>query len=314
MLIDIGFAVKITSPIFAIVLLGVYLKKIQWINDDFAATGSKIVFNLALPSLLFVNLVKTDFSQKLPLPFLLYAGAAVTLVFLFLHFGAYYWLKDKEDRGAFAQGAFRSNMGIIGLAYCLNAYSDTVLALALIYLAFMTVLYNILSTLTLTQHSGKSSKSSLAGLLKDIIKNPLIVAILLAMNFSFFDIHVPSVILDTGDYFARMSLPLALLCIGATIRFNEFRSSGALYWATFVKLLAMPAGITAAAVLFGFKGPQLGVLYLMCAAPTAAPSYPMVRVLGGNHHLAAAIIAATTLGSIFTTTLGIAILLALGLF
>ena len=63
----------------------------------------------------------------------------------------------------------------------------------------------------------------------------------------------------------------------------------------------------------GFRGQELGVLFLMSASPTAAASYPMVQAMGLNYHLAAAIIAATSLGSIISSTLGIFLLRTLGL-
>ncbi|MFO7577798.1 MAG: hypothetical protein R6W66_08740, partial [Pelovirga sp.] len=70
---------------------------------------------------------------------------------------------------------------------------------------------------------------------------------------------------------------------------------------------------TAGGILFGLRGQELGVLYLMSASPTAAASYPMTMAMGGNYHLAAAIIAMTTLGSLFFTTLGVFVLRSFGL-
>ena len=55
MIESLGFAVEVTLPISLIILLGIVLKKRNWINDDFVDLGSKLVFNLTLPCLLFVN-------------------------------------------------------------------------------------------------------------------------------------------------------------------------------------------------------------------------------------------------------------------
>jgi malonate transporter len=49
-------------------------------------------------------------------------------------------------------------------------------------------------------------------------------------------------------------------------------------------------------------------LYMMMAAPTAAAAYPMVRSIGGDHHLTAAIIAGSTLCSMLTSTAGLFLL------
>ena len=90
------------------------------------------------------------------------------------------------------------------------------------------------------------------------------------MLISYSGIPVSEILLDTGDYFARMTLPLALLCAGASIRLQEFQASRPLYWATSGKLLFLPLLITLGGIVIGLRGESLGVLYLMSASPTAA--------------------------------------------
>ena len=218
------------------------------------------------------------------------------------------------DRGVFVQGAFRSNMGIIGLAYCLSAFGETVITVASIYLAVMTTLFNILAVITLTRHQEQKAEQHISMfIVMGIIKNPLILAIAAGAAVNLSGLSFPTILLETGNYFAKMTLPLALLCAGASIRLREFQSSQPLYWATAGKLFVVPLIITAGGVIVGLRGESLGVLFLMCASPTAAASYPMAQALKGNHHLAAAIIAATSLGSIISSTLGIFILRVWGL-
>lgn len=62
----------------------------------------------------------------------------------------------------------------------------------------------------------------------------------------------------------------------------------------------------------GVSCATLGVIFLFSATPTAAGSYVMTRAMGGNATLAANIIAITTVGSFFTTALGIYFLRSLG--
>ena len=70
--------------------------------------------------------------------------------------------------------------------------------------------------------------------------------------------------------------------------------------------------MTLGAWAFGFRGAALGVIFLFSCTPTAAGSYVMTRAMGGNATLAANIIAVTTLGSFFTTALGLYLLRTLG--
>lgn len=309
MLADLIFAVTITTPIFCILGLGILFKRIGWISDEFARLGSNLVFKVTLPCLLFVKLVETDFRHDLPITLVIFAIVATVVAFLVLDRLLSSRFTAVTDRGVFVQGAFRSNMGIIGLAFCLSAFGEGVVATASIYLAVMTTLFNILAVITLTRHQDNSSqRGEVFTVLLGIVKNPLILAITAGVVISLVGFQVPKILLETGGYFARMTLPLALLCAGASIRLHEFQTSPPLYWAVAGKLLFVPLLITGGGILLGLRGEELGVLYLMCASPTAAASYPMTQALGGNHHLAAAIIAATSLGSLFFTTLGIFLL------
>ncbi len=310
---DFYFALTITAPIFTILGLGIFFKRIGLINDEFARVGADLVFKVTLPCLLFVKLVETDFRHQLPYLLIGYAIVATIVVFVVLDRLMTRWIASSVDRGVFVQGAFRGNMGIIGLAFCFSAFGNEVVAVASIYLAALTTLFNILSVMTLTRHNRTAGPSGNVQVFLEIGKNPLIIAIVIGVLVSLSRIPVPELLLTTGEYFARMTLPLALLCAGASIRLLEFKGDRALYWASVGKLLFVPLAITVGGVLIGLRGQELGVLYLMSSSPTAAASYPMALALGGNHHLAAAIIAMTTLGAVFFITLGVFVLRSLGL-
>ncbi|HKI51838.1 MAG TPA: AEC family transporter [Geothermobacteraceae bacterium] len=216
--------------------------------------------------------------------------------------------------GVFVQGAYRSNMGIIGLAFCLSAFGESIVTIASVYLAIMTTLFNVLAVMTLTRHQKPSIATlNLRRMLREIVRNPLILAIGVGVLISLSGMPVSEILLRTGGYFAQMTLPLALLCAGASIRLREFQTSPALYGAVLGKLVVVPLFLTLGGIACGLRGENLAVLYLMSASPTAAASYPMAQAMKANHHLAAAIIAATSLGSLFSTTLGIFLLRAYGL-
>jgi predicted permease len=83
-------------------------------------------------------------------------------------------------------------------------------------------------------------------------------------------------------------------------------------FATTFKLILIPYSSIIIGHFLGFSGIELGVMYLMMAAPTAAASYMMVRAMGGNANLAASIIAFSTVISLFTTSAGLVGMKALG--
>ncbi len=308
----LAFSFSITGPIFVVLGLGALLARHRVINDNFIDIGSRLVFNITLPSLLFISISQTSLEQAAN-PALIAVGLVGTLAaWLLLELLAARTIADPRERGIVVQGGFRSNMGIIGLAYCVNAYGDAGLVAASLYLALVTLLFNVLSVVTLSRSLNHSA--GLGGTLRGIIRNPLIIGILLALPFAWSGVELPALVIRTGEYFAHMTLPLALLCTGASLNFQALRHDlkAALVASTF-KLLLVPLMLILAGVALGFRGVDLGVLALMSTAPTAAASYVMVRAMGGNAPLAANIIVITTLGSLLTTSLAVTLLRGMGL-
>jgi len=302
------FSLQITLPIAIVVILGVLFKHIGWINESFNQSASKLVFNVALPALLFVNIVNAEADTNLDWMIIVY-GAVFTLAsFLILSVLSHWVTSIREERGVFVQGAFRGNMGIVGLAFCYSAFGLEGATLASVYLAVLSLVYNILAVVTLNRWAIHTKGSNvILSSVTSLVKNPLIISIVIASLWRVSMVPIPGFIIDSGNYLAQMTLPLALLSIGASLSWSGFLSAGKVTgYATVLKLIVLPYSAAGLAYLIGFRDIELGVLYLMMATPTAAASYMMVRAMGGNASLAASIIAVTTVCSLLTTSLGLA--------
>jgi predicted permease len=285
------------------------------INDAFVTGASKLSFQIALPALLFSSIIQTDLDPGRNLSLVLYGVCATAVIYLTMELIVPYLVPSRADRGVVVQGSFRSNMGIIGLAYCVNAFGDASFDTAAIYLAIVTIFYNIFSVFTLNrwQLSENNTQLMLKNVALGILKNPIVLSIFAAIGINLFQVQLPKAIVTSASYLSQMALPLALLCAGASLSFKVRGDLTPAIVASVLRLLVFPLLFTVVACLFGFKGMDLGILFLMSSAPTAAASYTMVRAMNGNSTLAANIIALTTLFSFFTTAVGIAILKGLEL-
>jgi predicted permease len=126
---------------------------------------------------------------------------------------------------------------------------------------------------------------------------------------AYWQIGLPNWFETSAKYLAQMTLPLALICIGGTLSLAALRKSGKMALSSsLVKMIGLPLLATLGAWLWGFRGAELGILFLYFGSPTAAASYVMARAADGNHELAAAIIVITTLMAAITTNLGIFVL------
>lgn len=297
----------ITAPVFAMLFLGVLLRRVGWIDPAFIQTASALVFNATMPAMLFLGIYHSDLHSAARPAVLLYFCLA-TLVGFLLAWGWSIWRVPRADRGVYTQGAFRGNNGIIGLALATNLYGDHGLALGSVLAALVILCYNTLSSVVLAIYS-PSMKSDPWSILKSVLRNPLILGVLAALPFSWLGIALPAWLLTSADYFAQMTLPLALICIGGTLSLASLRESGGIALsASLMKMVWLPLICTVGAWLYGFRGAELGVLFLYFASPTAAASFVMARAANGNHELAASIIVITTLAAAVTTNIGIFLL------
>lgn len=298
---------NVTAPVFAMLFLGYGLKRIDWINDNFIKTASALVFNVCMPSLLFLGIYHADLHAALKPGLLVYFVVATVGSFAIA-----WWIATKccpeVDRGVFTQGAFRGNNGVIGLALAGSMYGDYGISLGSILAGLVIVLYNSLSAVVLAIYS-PNIKSDPLSIGKSILLNPLIISVVVAVPFAWLRVPIPNWILTSADYVAQMSLPLALICIGGTLSLAALRSSGSVALnASAVKMILLPIICTLGAWLLGFRGAELGILFLYIGAPSASVGYVMARASGGNYSLAAAIIVITTLAAAITTNIGIFLL------
>ncbi|MBE0591171.1 MAG: AEC family transporter [Gemmatimonadales bacterium] len=309
---SLAFSLSVTGPIFVVLVLGIWFRRIELIGDVFIRDGSRLVFNVALPMLLFLSVARTDIRQAANGSLVVFAIVATIVVYIALEWAAKRWIRPARDRGVVVQGAFRSNLGIVGLAYCANTYGEAGIVAASVHIAILTILFNILGVITLRRslHGGQGVMPMLRG----VVTNPLIIGIVLALPMAPLGIELPQVAAQSAQYFANLTLPLALLCTGASLDFaalkGELRNTAV---ATVGRLVVVPAVITIAAALLGYRGMDLGILMLLFASPAAAASYIMVRAMGGNAALAANIIATTTFGSVVATSIAITLMRGLGL-
>ncbi len=309
---DLGFATSITGPIFLLVFFGYCLKRFGVIDDSFIKSASQLVFKFGLPIVLFQGVYDADFQQAFNPALVAYCLFGTLLFFVVLSYLAPVVVENQRDFGVFIQAGFRGNLGIVGLAFALEVFGAAVLGVVSVLMASLTVLYNCLSVYTLNKSLQNNAKV-LSKTLLGFVKNPLIIGIFLGFACNFFQVPIHHVFERSGDYIGRISLPLALICIGGALTFKGLSSSSmVLLSSVALKLVAMPLLLTLGAYWLGFSTKEVVIVFLMMATPTAVSSFTMVEAMHGNSALAARIIGFSTFFSMFSVTLGLLVLSHMG--
>jgi predicted permease len=310
---NIIFTANIVAPVFLIIAVGYFARRLKIINDVFVDVTSKFVFQVTLPVFIFLEISELDLSQVFNVDQILFITLSTIITYLIIWVGTIPFIKNPEDKSAFIQGAFRGNYAIVGLALIFNLFGDVALGKATLILAFLLPVYNVLAVIVLTvpKHQGKINFNTI---FVEIIFNPLILAVIFALPFSYFKIKLPEAFLSTGSYIADLALPLALVGIGSSLNMKNLKRASTLaFSASIIKIVFLPIVLTILAYFLGYRNDEIGIMFIVFACPTAIASFVMADVMGANSKLAGNIIMITTLGSVFTIAIGILLLKSFGL-
>jgi len=314
MIDNIIFTGNVVAPVFLLVALGYFVKRIGVINENFVEVTSRFVYSVSLPALVFINIVEIDLSEAIDFNQIIYIYSATLVSFFLIWLISIPFIKDGKNLSVFVQGAYRSNFAIVGFAIVSKLFGNFALGKAALVLAFILPLYNILAVIILTVPLRKERKLNLKSTLFEIVLNPLIIAVVIGLVFSYFKIVIPSLINSTIGFLSELALPLALVGIGGSLNLQNIKkASGLAFTSSAIKVILVPVILTLGAYYFGFRELDLGIMFVLFASPTAIVSFIMAEAMGANSKLAGNIVLISTVASVFTIAVGIVILRELSL-
>ena len=303
--LHLSTAFNITAPLVVIACLGMACRVTGLVDQRFVLMASKLVFTLSLPCLLFMLVLGADWSDTRSYTLIGYSLANTLLITALALLASRMMVNNPQDRGIFVQGVFRSNMGVVSLALIGSAYGTEGLSLAAVPITLNTLLYNIIAVVILRDNDEKGRSARREALL-GVLRNPLILAIAAGLVAVMHDLQLPKTLKHSGELLSQLALPLALLCVGASLQLNKLTQPDKVAtWASIGKLIVAPAiAVPIAYFVFGFQGMPLGILFFMTASPAATAGFAMVVAVGGNAQLSAQMIALTTVASVLTLGIG----------
>lgn len=301
-------------PVFLMMVLGFFLRRIGLIDDGFASKLNKLVFNITLPVLLFHQLGTTDFVHAWDSRFVLFCFV-VTAVTIALVWFLSSWIKSLPERGEFVQAAYRSSAAILGIAYMQNMYGNA--SMAPLMIIGSVPLYNILAVIVLTLTAETVEPANKDQLFRktfvSILKNPIILGVVFGLLWSLSGLSFPHIMDKTLVDIGSVSTPLGLLAMGASVDLTKV--SGAMkdsLIAVFIKLFGCCILFLPLAVWMGFRGAQLVAILIMLGSPTTVSSYIMARNMGHEGVLTSNSVILATIFSSFSLTMWIWLLRSMG--
>lgn len=328
-------ALEAVLPLVLLILLGCLLRAKGFLTDDFLSVGSKVVFRLCLPVMLFVSVYSIENLSQVRWDLCLYCVGALVLIFLLGIVTAIVTTPVVERRGVLVQCIFRSNFAIVGMPLAATLGGEESAAVAAILVAVMAPLFNVLAVLALAMFR-KDEEGRVNGkeIVWDVVRNPLIIGVaagLLALlvrqwQIGQFGAVVFSLERDLAAVYdalrdlKSMTTPLALIVLGGQFRFSAVRG-------LFKEILTGTVWRTVLAPIIGVGGAILlsrwGVLHCGAAeypalialfgSPVAVSSAIMAREMRNDEQLATQLLVWTSVVSIVTIFAAVCLMMSVGL-
>lgn len=333
------FALNAVLPIIILMVLGYILKKINFVDDNFIKISNKLVFKVALPISLFINVYDINDLSSINWSVVLYTVIIVVAVFIIANIISILMIKNNQQKGVIIQAFVRSNYAIVGTPLILFMVGDNQIATGVgaLLMLFVIPLTNILATIGLMIYYKEENqeKVTFKDILLNTIKNPIIIGILTGFVFLIFrEFIIPktsdnlpvftiknnlSFIYSALKQLAGITTPLALIVLGANFEFGEIKSMfkaitvGTLGRVLFVPLLGLGLALLLMKKgLINFGVNEFPALIAFFSAPAAVTSVSLAIEMKGDGRLAAQIVVWTTILSAVTIFLSIFIIKSMG--
>lgn len=270
----------LATPLFLLVLVGYGLMRFGKWPAEVADALTRFVFTVAMPALLF-NLM-SDFSKLPPVDARLliafFGGCLVTFVIGRLIAWKCFSL-DGVGQSVFALGGIFSNNVLLGIPLAKLTLGDDSLPAAALVIAFNAL--TLWTMVTISVEWARHGAFSLKGFGKttlNVLKNPLVSAILLGVAYGMTGLPLPYLVKEPLNLISAATMPLALVALGMGLAQYGIRQGWQISAGiTVVKLLVQPLTVWGIAVLIGLPTLETRTVVLLASISTGINVYLMSK-------------------------------------
>ncbi len=285
------------APIFIVIIVGLVAKRLSFLDENTIKVNNALVFYLFLPSLLILKIANSDIKSMFDHNMIIVLYLSVFTVFIISVLLAKLLKIGKKQRGAIYISSFRGNFAYMGLPVAYYMFGNKGIVISSMLIAFIVPFVNILSIASLSA----SKQTDYKKIVFDSFFTPIVVASVLGVLFSVYSIQIPSLIERALQILSKPALTLALIGIGASLKFKEMtKRHKEIVLSSILKLLILPFIGVMLLRFLPIENTQAKVLLIMLAAPPATLNYIMACQMGADEALTSANICIATIFSFFS--------------
>lgn len=283
-----------------LILIGFAFTKKGLITKAGTKDISAILLTIVTPCVL-IKAYQIDYSSEIVRELLMsfVLSILIHIVFIVLSYILCRYEKNSEKRISIIFTCAYSNCGFMGIPLLAATLGDKGVLLGSAYLATFNVL--------VWTHGYCMYGRSIKYLsLKNLIKNPGVIGVCLALVLFFTRIRIQGPLKDIVGYCASLNTPLAMFLLGTYLARNNFKKAVAesgIYIVTIIKLIVFPLIAVFLFCLIGTDSFLATTLVLSAACPAAAISPIFAEKFDMDTGYPSQIVSVTTLISILTIPL-----------
>ena len=211
---------EIIVPVFGIVGIGYGAARLGLFRQEATKGLSAFVFDFAIPAMLFRAMATTALPAQIEWGYLIsYFGGGYgawvigTLVSLYL-----FRRPGAEPAIAGMTGGF-SNTVLLGVPLILTTFGERATLPLFLVIAFHS--WQLLSVVTIQAEVGVGARDEMrrlpANVLKGLVRNPIIIALLAGVAFNLSGLTLPHVVDTLTETLGRAAMPCAVFAMGASL-------------------------------------------------------------------------------------------------
>lgn len=311
--------ITLVAPVFGLIAIGWGAARIRYVPEAAGPLLSEFAYKILIPALLFRAMA--TMAPPAQSPWLLAAtyASGVAVVWLTATLATLLVLRRPAvDAPAIAFATTFGNGLMLGIPLILSAFGpDAATPVAILVTCDSIVLW-MLGTLHMEltlRGFGGGSLMQVARTLLDLVRNPIIAAVILGTLWRWSGLELPGIADKLITLLAGAAIPVSLTALGMTLARYEIKGQmPTLALITVLKLVAFPTVMLLLGLfVFGLTPLWAGVLAAFTSMPVGANAFVFAsryeRAVGS---VSAAVAVSTVIG-VLTVTAALAILQGLGL-
>lgn len=297
----VNISYRVMLPVFIILVLALLMSK--WLKFDLRLL-SRLIIYVFTPFLVLESLTNANLSGQTV--WLIVLMALISSIILLVSG----WLVSKSMRlsqkteSAFMLSTLISNAGFLGFPVVEFGFGKESLQYAVLFFAVVNIFTNSIGVFLASRGALSISKS-----IKNVFTVPLVYVTVLSLTLNYYQIQLPLPVQRVSALLGQATVPCALILMGLQISQMSLKGKGfSIIAATVFKLIWAPVVAIITANLLNMPDLVKQVTVTQISMPTALFASVFATEYGSDVDFATAVTLMTTLGSIITLSILIALL------